>query len=74
MDLHQKLSLEGGLSRARHKNLATVVAGVLTGNCQLDTKVTLPGGDLDISWDRDGSGKIFMTGPAEPTFKGEFLV
>lgn len=52
---------------------ATVVAGVLTGNCQLDTKVTLPGGDLDISWDRDGSGKIFMTGPAEPTFKGEFL-
>lgn len=52
---------------------ATVVAGVLTGNCALDTKVTLPGGDLDIRWDRDGSGKIFMTGPAEQTFKGEFL-
>ena len=52
---------------------ATVVAGVLTGNCDLDTTVALPGGDLDIRWDREGSGKIFMTGPAEQTFRGEFL-
>lgn len=52
---------------------ATVVAGVLTGTCGLETKVTLPGGDLDIKWDRGNTGKIFMTGPAEQTFKGEFL-
>lgn len=50
---------------------ATVVAGVLTNNCDLDTKVTLPGGDLQIFWDREESGKVFMTGPAEAVFEGE---
>jgi diaminopimelate epimerase len=52
---------------------AAVVAGVLKGICNLDTKVSLPGGDLNIIWDRGGTGKVFMTGPAELTFKGELV-
>jgi len=48
---------------------ATVVAGVLTGRCERQCKVTLPGGDLDILWD-ETSDKIYMTGPAVAVFAG----
>ena len=32
--------------------------------------VKLLGGDLKVRWDEDGS--VYMTGPAEITFEGEF--
>ena len=48
---------------------ATVVAGVLTGRSERQCKVTLPGGDLDILWSEEDN-KIYMTGPAEISFKG----
>ena len=48
---------------------AVVVAGVLNGLCERKTKVSLPGGDLLIEW-RAEDGKIYMTGPARPTFSG----
>jgi diaminopimelate epimerase len=48
---------------------ASLVAGVLTGNCAAEATVELPGGSLQISW----SGleqAIYMTGPAEKVFTG----
>ena len=36
-------------------------------------QVSLPGGDLQIEW-RESNNRIYMTGPAEPTFKGEYTV
>jgi diaminopimelate epimerase len=48
---------------------ASLVAGVLTGNCAAEATVELPGGPLQISW----SGleqAIYMTGPAEKIFTG----
>lgn len=47
---------------------ATVVAGVLTGNCDRRTTVELPGGCLDIEWSTDG--RLYMTGPAQRVFSG----
>lgn len=51
---------------------ATAVCAVsrikgLTGNRLVDS---LPGGDLTLEW--DGHGSIFMTGPAERVFDGEW--
>jgi diaminopimelate epimerase len=46
---------------------AVVVAGVLTGNCERKTKVSLPGGDLFINWSAE-DGKVYMTGPAKQVF------
>ena len=48
---------------------ATVVAGVLTGRSERSCTVSLPGGDLHILWNEE-NGKIYMTGPAEPVFRG----
>eukprot|EP00981_Chlorochromonas_danica_P002535 scaffold487_cov178-Ochromonas_danica.AAC.23 len=48
---------------------ATVVAGVLTGRTNRRCKVTLPGGDLNIFWN-ESDNHIYMTGPAEPVFRG----
>ena len=48
---------------------ATVVAGVLTGRSERSCTVSLPGGDLHILWNEE-DGKIYMTGPAEPVFRG----
>jgi diaminopimelate epimerase len=48
---------------------ASLVAGVLTGNCAAEATVELPGGPLQISW----SGLeqvVYMTGPAEKVFTG----
>ena len=36
--------------------------------------VELRGGTLTIRWDREGSGHIFMTGPAAEVFRGEIEV
>lgn len=48
---------------------AVVVAGVLTGRTERNTRVTLPGGDLLINWSEQ-DGKVYMTGPAKQVFRG----
>jgi diaminopimelate epimerase len=48
---------------------ATLVAGVLTGQSEREAVVSLPGGDLIISWPT-AEGSIFMTGPAQEVFRG----
>ena len=47
---------------------AVCVAGVLTGRTDGRLAADLPGGRLDLAW--DGSGPVFMTGPAEEVFEG----
>lgn len=50
---------------------AAAVASILKGYCEPGTvTVKLRGGDLEIAW--DGSGNVFMTGPAETVFTGEY--
>ena len=50
---------------------AAAVAAVLKGFCEEgETLVKLRGGDLEIFW--DGSGSVFMTGPAETVCTGEY--
>uniref|UniRef100_UPI0030845ADB diaminopimelate epimerase n=1 Tax=Petrachloros mirabilis TaxID=2918835 RepID=UPI0030845ADB len=48
---------------------AALVAGVLTGRCQSQATVELPGGSLDIAW-AGGNEPVWMTGPARPVFRG----
>jgi diaminopimelate epimerase len=44
------------------------VAGVLSGRLEKAVDVHLPGGTLQVSWERDG--KVYMEGPAEEVFNG----
>ena len=48
---------------------ATLVAAVLLDKADSRAVVELPGGDLDIWWDR-ASDRIHMTGPAQQVFSG----
>lgn len=48
---------------------ATLVACHLLGLSDRQARLDLPGGPLTIAWD-EGSGHVFMTGPAEPVFAG----
>ncbi|MDK9758290.1 diaminopimelate epimerase [Vibrio sp. D173a] len=49
-----------------------VAVGILQGLLDENVKVSLPGGDLRISW--QGPGKpLFMTGPATHVFDGQLL-
>lgn len=48
---------------------ASLVAGVLTGHCEREATVELPGGCLQIEWS-DIDQRLYMTGPAEPVFTG----
>ncbi|HEY9825835.1 MAG TPA: diaminopimelate epimerase [Stenomitos sp.] len=48
---------------------AALVAGVLTGRCEPDATVELPGGPLRIEWQGLGQS-VWMTGPAERVFTG----
>jgi diaminopimelate epimerase len=50
---------------------AVAVAGALTGRFGRRVLLHLPGGDLRIRWD-ERSGHVFMTGPAEDVFAGEW--
>jgi diaminopimelate epimerase len=50
---------------------AVCVAGVLTGKSGRKLLAHLPGGDLDLDWPADDAS-VFMTGPAEEVFNGEW--
>ncbi len=50
---------------------AVCVAGVLTGRSSRDILAHLPGGELELAWDEQ-SGHVFMTGPAEEVFSGDW--
>ena len=52
---------------------ATLVAAVLNGHAKEGATVKLLGGDLEIFWDREGTGHVFMTGPAVTVFQGELI-
>lgn len=50
---------------------AVAVACILNGLTEDEITVTLPGGDLQIQWDRK-EDIVYMTGPAEVVFEGEW--
>ncbi|MDG2224216.1 MAG: diaminopimelate epimerase [Rubripirellula sp.] len=50
---------------------AVCVAGVLTGQTERSILNHLLGGDLTLEWNED-SGNVWMTGPAEEVFSGEW--
>ena len=50
---------------------ATAVAAILNGYGQSPVRLHLNGGDLLIEWDRE-TNHVFMTGPAEEVFEGEW--
>ncbi|GAX38105.1 diaminopimelate epimerase [Nodularia sp. NIES-3585] len=50
---------------------AALVAGVLTGNCDRIATVELPGGCLQIEWSEIDQ-RVYMTGPAQLVFTGQF--
>lgn len=49
---------------------ACAVASFLNGHTERAVRVSLPGGDLDIAYEEDGT--VFMTGPAATVFVGEW--
>ncbi|MDZ8187486.1 MAG: diaminopimelate epimerase [Nostoc sp. ChiSLP02] len=49
---------------------ASLVAGVLTGKCDRNATVELPGGPLQIEWSQS-DGRVYMTGPADRVFTGK---
>jgi diaminopimelate epimerase len=51
---------------------AVNVAAVLTERAERTTLIHLPGGDLRIEW-KTQDNHVFMTGPAEIVFTGEYL-
>ena len=51
---------------------ASVVASALKGLTSRRVEVELTGGRLDIEW--AGDGHVYMTGPAEEVFEGEFFL
>ena len=50
---------------------ATLAAAARAGACERKAYVSLPGGDLFIEWD-ENTGCVFMTGPAEISFTGNW--
>jgi len=50
---------------------ALTVAAVLAGKAERACTVTLPGGDLQIEWS-EADNHIYMTGPAQRVFAGEY--
>ena len=53
---------------------ATVVAAILNGLVEGEAEVILDGGNLHISWEGDSSAHVFMAGPAEKVFEGEYII
>jgi len=50
---------------------AITVAAQLHGHIGNKGEIKLPGGTLEVEW--DGSGEVFLIGPAETVFTGEWL-
>ena len=50
---------------------AAAVAAIWNSWTERNVTVHLPGGDLDIRWERD-TDSVFMTGPATEVFRGEY--
>ncbi len=50
---------------------AVCVAGVLNRLSDREITAVLPGGELQIAWDESGN-HVFMSGPAEEVFRGEW--
>lgn len=50
---------------------AVCVAGVLTDRTDRRVLVHLPGGDLELEWN-EADGHVYMTGPAEEVFTGDW--
>lgn len=50
---------------------ASLVAAAFNGLCSRQAKVVLKGGPLEIEWD-ESNGHVYMEGPAEVAFVGEF--
>ena len=50
---------------------AVCVAGVLTGRSERNVRIQLLGGDLDLEWN-ETDNHVYMTGPAEEVFQGEW--
>ena len=50
---------------------AVCVAGVLSGRTGREILAHLPGGDLRLAW-REDTNHVFMTGPAEEVFSGDW--
>lgn len=51
---------------------ATVVAGVLCGLTEPSVTVSVLGGEIEVTWDRE-SNQVYMTGPAVTVFEGEVV-
>ncbi|MDH6533624.1 diaminopimelate epimerase [Parabacteroides sp. 52] len=49
---------------------AVLVAGVFTGRLERKASIVLPGGELQIEWNRQNN-RVYMTGEAVTTFEGE---
>ncbi|HCP22978.1 MAG: diaminopimelate epimerase [SAR202 cluster bacterium] len=47
------------------------VASMLCGHSKDEVDITLPGGTLKVNW--DGAGEVFLEGPAEEVFSGEWI-
>ena len=47
-----------------------VVASILNGHSENTVDITLPGGTLKVDW--DGQGEVFLEGPAQEVFSGEW--
>ncbi len=52
---------------------ATLAAAVIEGLAQRRAQVVLPGGALEIEWSEEDN-HVYMTGPAEAVFSGEYPV
>ena len=52
---------------------ATCVAAVLNGYGESPINLHLNGGDLLIEWDLE-TNHVYMTGPAEEVFEGEYVL
>ena len=50
---------------------ASLVAAVLEGLAERRARVELPGGALEIEWS-EADGRVYMTGPAEVCFTGDW--
>lgn len=50
---------------------AAVVAGVMAGRCERTCTVKLPGGDLEINWNKTNN-HVYLTGEATMVFEGEW--